>query len=43
MVSYSSRGLIATIEPSPGYSVLYRIPEGDTIKTTIYYQEMPYD
>ena len=25
------------VEPSPGYSAPYRIPEGDTNKTTIYY------
>ena len=27
-------------EPSPGYSVLYQIPDGDTKKTIIYDQEM---
>ena len=30
------------VEPSPKYSVPYQIPEGDTIKTTIYDQEIPY-
>ena len=30
------------VEPSPGYSVLYRIHEGDTSKTTIYDREMSY-
>ena len=30
------------VEPSPGCSVLYRIPAGDTIKTTIYDQKMSY-
>ena len=30
------------VEPSPGYSVLYQIPEGDTSKTTIYDQKMSY-
>ena len=30
------------VEPIPGYSVLYRIPEGDTNKTTIYDREMSY-
>ena len=29
-------------EPSPGYSFLYQISEGDTSKTTIYDQEMSY-
>ena len=30
------------VELSPGYSVPYRIPEGDTSKTTIYEREMSY-
>ena len=30
------------VEPSPGYSVPYQIPKGDTRKTTIYDQEMSY-
>ena len=29
-----------TVEPSTGYSVPYRIPEGYMRKTTTYYQEM---
>ena len=31
-----------TVGPSPGYLVLYQIPEGDTSKNTIYEQEMSY-
>ena len=31
------------VEPSPGYSFLYRIPDGDTIKNTVYDREMSYD
>ena len=30
------------IESSPGYSVLYQIPEGETSNSTIYDQEMLY-
>ena len=30
------------VQPSPGYPVLYQIPEGDTRKTTIYDQEISY-
>ena len=30
------------VEPSPRYSVPYKIPEGDTRKTTIYDPEMSY-
>ena len=30
------------VKLSPGYSVLYQIPEGDTSKTTIYDREISY-
>ena len=30
------------VEASPGYSVLYQIPEGGTSKTTIYDREISY-
>ena len=36
------QGREGAVEPSPGYSVLCRIPEGDTSKTTIFDQEMSY-
>ena len=35
-------GPAITVELSSMYSVLYRIPEGDTNKTTIYDREMSY-
>ena len=42
-ISASSRWTcLRTVEPSHEYSVPYRIPEGDTIKTTIYDQEISY-
>ena len=33
---------VVLVELIPGYSVLYRIPEGDTSKTKIYDREMSY-